>query len=122
MRHDFIRLAAAAALLFAGSGACAMSGPGPTDLPCTVAGAERLPADSGGADALCAILQARLAGTGASVAVSVDSEFRLSAIATTADGRRLDEVNVARSDRAVGKRSFETLGDALRDQIDRSRS
>ena len=115
-----IAIAFALALGSAGGSACAMDRPTTQAAGCQVSGAELLPAETGGAAALCsAIAAARGDGAAApaSVHVRVISEHMLAATQTLADGRSLPEVKTARSDRPLGRRSFDMLAEALAAQL-----
>lgn len=108
--------------LFAAAGAaalasCAMTDGPPNNAPCEVEGAERLPAGSGGAPALCAAIDRAMRdlapGAGQRVEVRVLSASRLSATLTMADGTRLPEIGQAKFDRPLDPASFERLAMAL---------
>lgn len=84
---------------------------------CDVADAEKLPPESGGADALCtAIARAAVSaglGEGFGVEVRVLSPSMLAAVVTTPDGRRLPEQRLATADRELRKSSFERFARSL---------
>lgn len=83
--------------------------------PCRVNGAAKLPADSGGADALCAAIEQAVsaASPGARVEVQVLSPYSLAATIRTADGRVLPEQKMAVSDRKLTKGSIERFARAI---------
>ena len=86
---------------------------------CTVSGAELLPPETGGADALCAAIAAARgpAGKASRVAVRVLSPHMIAAVQTLPDGTQLPEVKTARSDRPLGRNNFDMLATALADQL-----
>jgi hypothetical protein len=113
-------LAITAGLLLAvpGGSACAMTTSPNQALPCTVEGADKLPAEIGGADAVCAAIREALGGeAGVSVAVRIISPYAAAALVTTADGRKLPQVNVSISDRALNKRSIDMLAQGVAGQL-----
>ncbi|MDQ3246908.1 MAG: hypothetical protein M3Q52_08485 [Pseudomonadota bacterium] len=97
--------------------------PGP-DVRCSVVGAEKLPAEVGGADAVCAAVRGALQGStlakGATVTVKIRSSYSAAASMTTAAGRELPEVNVAISDRALNQRSIAMLAEGIARQVNSS--
>jgi len=101
---------------FTGS-ACAMNSPSPQLVDCRVVGGDRLPAETGGPDALCAAIT-RAAAVGApanrfSVEVRVLDSSSLAATLKTADGRTLPEQRFAISDRSLTKGSLDRFAKAL---------
>lgn len=84
---------------------------------CQVVDAAKLPAEVGGAAALCdAIKRAATAsapGVGFSVEVRVLSSRSLAAVVKTADGRSLPEQRMAVSDRTLGRSSIGRFADAI---------
>ena len=84
---------------------------------CRVVGGDKLPASSGGSEALCAAITkaaaAQAEGGRFSVEVRVLGSSRLAATLTTADGRKLPEQRFAVSDRSLTKSSFERFARAL---------
>ncbi|WP_294174459.1 hypothetical protein [uncultured Sphingomonas sp.] len=81
---------------------------------CQIQGAEQLPAELNGADAVCSILEAHLGKFSPRVvAVSVRSPFLVKADVTAADGSRLRTVTVGSSDRPLGARSLRMLATAI---------
>ena len=122
MREKLVSVAVAVAIAsFAGS-ACAMTA-GERPRACRVVGGEKLPADSGGADALCnAILEAatKLApGVGYDVEITVLPMDRLSAKVTMADGRKLPEQGFAQMDKPLSRSSFERFASAIAGEMAR---
>ena len=108
-----------AAALFCGS-ACAMSSQGNPSAHCRVIGGDKLPAESGGAAALCSEIEramaARLPGAEYRAEVRVLSASRLSAT-MVADGRALPEQHLASMDRDVNRASFERFATVLAEQV-----
>ena len=112
------RLAAfASAALLAGGSACAMSSPERSAAGCRVVGGEQLPAESGGADALCkAIANAaaeKAPGQNYSVEVRVLPRSRMAAEITMSDGRKLAEQKFASMDKPLSSGSFKRFADAI---------
>lgn len=104
--------------------ACAMNSPTPGLVDCQIVGGEKLPADSGGADALCkAITEAaakQAPGKRFSVEVHVLGRSSLAATVTNADGSRLPEQKMAISDRGLTRGSFERFAQTLAGEVARS--
>jgi hypothetical protein len=98
-----------------GGSACAMTSPKPGSR-CHVVGGSRLPADTGGADALCAAVEQALQAAQpkpAAVEVNVVSPYLLSATVMLADGRKLPAIKVSSSDRQLGARAVQMLADSI---------
>ena len=91
---------------------------------CQVVGGDKLPAETGGATALCAAIEASAARQAPnaefSVVVRVLSPSSLAAVVRTADGRTLPEQNYAISDRALNKTSFERFAEAVGAELARA--
>ena len=108
--------------------ACAMAGTSAQSIHCTVAGADKLPADIGGEKGVCSAIAAATAsvlgqsgispGT-VTVAVAVKSESRISAVASVG-GKALAEQNVATSDRALNANAIRMLANAVANSISAS--
>ena len=115
MRGRIIHCAGALALIAASQGAWAMSSAGRAE--CTVTGGKSLPADSGGADALCAAIKravaAKAPGIGFKADVKVLSKSTLSAVIVTDDGRRVPEMRHQVMDAQLTGKSFERFANAL---------
>ncbi len=110
------------AAIWAGGSACAMKPQASDAIRCSVIGAEKLPAELGGAEAVCqAIREAAAPALGASVVVQVINPHMLAATATTTDGRALPEQRVATSDRTLNAGSLGMLAKALADQLANAR-
>lgn len=94
-----------------------MNSPSPQLIDCRVVGANKLPADSGGSEALCkAIAEAaaeQAPGRRFSVEVRVLGPSALSAIVTNSNGTRLPEQKMAISDRGLTRGSLERFAKAL---------
>ena len=123
MRDRLARIAIAAALGCASGSACAMTAVDQGGR-CQVINGEKLPADSGGANALCeavtAALEAHAPGQGYRVKIEVQGPSRLAASVTSKDGRKLAEQKMASSDKQLTKRSFSRFADAIVAQLTRS--
>lgn len=99
-----------------------MTPPPTAAVTCTVAGAELLPAESGGAEALCAEIEraaASVSGQHIAVQVRIVSPFLATAMVTGADGRRLPEQKVGISDRPLNRQAFAMLAAAIAAQLAR---
>lgn len=98
-----------------------MNSPSPQQVDCRVIGGEKLPAETGGPDALCAAIT-RAAAIGAparrfSVEVRVLGNSSLAATLKTADGKTLPEQRFAISDRSLTKGSVDRFAKALVDAV-----
>jgi len=103
----------------AGGSAFAMNGSahGPR---CQVVGANILPPDAGGADAICAAIEQALQAASfkpAAVEVTVASPYLISATVLLADRRRLPVIKVGSSDRPLGRGSIKLLADSIAAQV-----
>jgi len=107
---------AIAAILASGS-ACAMSAPEHDPARCSVVGGDKLPAGSGGEQALCATIEEAIAAEAprraASIEVRVLSASSLTATIRTADGRTLPEQRMAIMDRTLTKGSIKRFAKAI---------
>ena len=121
MREKLFYAVAAIALAASAQAACAMSAPSNAAAKCNVTGADKLPADSGGAEALCAAIKtavaAKIPGVGFTVDVKVVSDWKLGATVTTADGRRLIEQRHVVMDAKLSRTSFERFANALATKV-----
>lgn len=118
MRDKLGALAFAAVLAAATAGSAgAMSSAEHPRPACRVVGGEKLPAESGGADALCraitAAVSARVPGVQYNVEVRVLPRSRLAAALTTADGRGLPPQNFASMDKPLTNKSFQRFAKAI---------
>jgi hypothetical protein len=115
MRDILARIAIAAALGCAGGSACAMNANHQTN--CRVIDGGKLPADSGGADALCqaltAAVEAKAPGQGYHVEVRVLGSSRLAATVTSKDGQKIAEQQLASMDKPLTAGSFKRFAAAL---------
>ena len=103
-----------ALLALAGGSACAVNLPGEGEARCTVQGGEKLPAGSGGVEALCAEIDAATANLPERPAVTVRVEAaQVLAARVTIDGRTLPEIKMARSDRALDRLAFRRFAQAI---------
>lgn len=91
---------------------------------CRVIDGDKLPAGSGGTNALCAAIERAMSesapGLVFSAEVRVLSSSMLSAV-LTADGRTLPEQKFARTDRELDRSAFERFATALADQAAKER-
>jgi hypothetical protein len=91
---------------------------------CQVIHGEKLPAESGGAKALCeavvTAIEAHAPGQGYRVEIQVQGPSRLAALVTSKDGRKVAEQKMASSDKNLTKRSFGRFADAIVAQLSRS--
>lgn len=98
-----------------------MSPDEPKAATCLVIGGEKLPAESGGADALCRAITAAIAdqapNVGYSVEVQVLAQSRLSASVTTEDGREIAEQKFARMDRPLSASAFERFAQTIASEL-----
>ena len=121
MRGEFVAVALAAGFGLASQAACAVSSPQQQQQQasgeCRVTGKEKLPPETGGADALCAAIReafaAQAPGVGYSVEVQVLSPSMLSAAVTLSDGRTLPELRHATMDRTLSRSSLQRFANAL---------
>ena len=123
MRDRLARIAVAAALGCASGSACAMTA-ADQDAQCQVMHGDKLPAESGGAKALCeavtAAVEAHAPGLGYRVEIQVLGPSRLAASIMSKDGRKVAEQNMASSDKELTKRSFSRFADAIVAQLSRA--
>jgi hypothetical protein len=119
MWRDFSVALSLAAVVSMSEGACAMSS-ADRQARCNVVNGDKLPAESGGAAALCSAIESaaakRAPGVGYSVEVKVQSSSRLAADLVR-EGHALPQQNYATMDRALTRQSFERLAAALADRI-----
>ena len=94
-----------------------MNSPSPPLIECRVVGGDKLPAETGGADAFCAAIAraaaAEIPGTRFSVEVRVLNTSSLTATLTTGDGTILPEQQFSISDRSLTKGSLERFAKGL---------
>ena len=93
-----------------------MNSPAPSTARCHVIGADKLPADIGGADSICAAIAhaaAQSPGPAFTVEVRVLGASSLAATLTTADGKVLPEQKMAVSDRVLGRDSIDRFAASL---------
>jgi hypothetical protein len=117
MHGKLLGVAVAAALGCVSGSACAMSGAERKPQACRVIGGEKLPAESGGADALCGAIAAAAAeqapGHSYSIEIRVLPRSRLSASVRTSDGRILLEQGFASMDKPLTSGSFKRFAAAI---------
>lgn len=94
-----------------------MNSPSPQLVECRVVGGEKLPAETGGPDALCAAImraaEAQVPARKFRVEVRVLTAASLAATLTTADGTILPEQKFAISDRSLTKGSLDRFANSL---------
>ena len=109
-----------AAIASIGGNACAMSPGTKEQHRCRVIDGDKLPAASGGSNALCAAVEqairARSPGMDFSAVITVHSPNRLSA-SIARGGERLPEQKFASVDRQLGRDSFKRFAAAIADQL-----
>jgi len=92
--------------------------PGPG---CKVVGASELPAEAGGADAICAAIgdaaRTRAPGVSFAVEIRVLSASALAAVVRLEDGRTLPELKMAVSDRQLNPGSIGRFAAAIAEEI-----
>ena len=124
MRERLASITVAAAFACASGSACAMSMAEDRPAGCRVIGGEKLPAESGGADALCQAIAAAAAENAPGVSYSVEVRVlplsRLSASLTTGDGRRLTDQNFARMDKPLTNSAFRRFAAAIAAELARA--
>jgi hypothetical protein len=118
MARNISALLLASALGLSSQSACAVNSPQQQpSADCRVSGGEKLPPETGGADALCEAIRkaaaAQAPGLGYSVDVQVVSPSMLSARVTLADGRTLPERKHAIMDRTLTRSSLQRFADSL---------
>jgi len=100
-----------------GGNACAMDQQRAESPHCVVSGADRLPAEVGGGDAICSAIRAavreKAPGADYGVEVEVVSASALAARVTLKDGRTLPEQRMAVSDRQLNPGSIERFAAAI---------
>ena len=88
---------------------------------CRVIDGNKLPAESGGADALCREIAAATAkaapGVRYSIEIRVLPRSRLSATVTTADGRTLPEQGMASMDKPLTAGSFKRFAASIASEL-----
>jgi hypothetical protein len=95
-----------------------MDGPSANQLSCTVMGAEKLPAEIGGAEGLCtAIRTAAGANSAGAVVLRVKSPYAVTATVTDHSGRKLPEIGASIADRTLNRRSIEMLAREIARQL-----
>jgi hypothetical protein len=119
MRRKLTAAVLAVTIASANGSACAMNSPSAKPAACRVVDGAKLPGASGGADALCSAIE-QVAGDAFSVEVRVLSPSSLTALVTTAEGRRLPEQRLDISDRPFTRGSFERFARNLAAEVART--
>jgi len=110
----------AVALGVSASGVCAMSAPASEKARCTVIGGDKLPAEIGGAEALCTIIRNALAKQAPNVRVSVEVRVlrpSMFAAILVVEGRTLPEQKFAVMDRNLNTRSIERFAQSVATKV-----
>lgn len=117
MRERLVTIAIAAAIGCVSGSACAMGSTENLSSGCRVVNGDKLPPESGGADALCKAIAEAAAQTAPGVNYSVDINVlpkdRLSAMVTLADGRKLPELGIASMDKPLTAGSFKRFANSI---------
>jgi hypothetical protein len=117
MRGKIAAAAIVVGLAVGSRSAGAMNAPEQALPHCKVIGGDKLPAASGGPEALCKAIEqaaaARAPGVAYSAEVRVVAPSVLVATLTTADGRKLPEQKYAVMDRAITRSSFQRFAEAI---------
>lgn len=115
--HKFKLLLAFAMAGSISAGACAMDRQRAESPRCVVRGAEKLPAEAGGSDAVCSAISAatrqRVPGMAYRVEVEVVSASAMVARVTLKDGRALADQRLTVSDRQLNAGSIERFAAAI---------
>ena len=125
MRERMALFAVAAAIGCVSGSACAMNSSEHQASPsCQVVDGNKLPAESGGADALCREIAAATAqvapGVRYTIEIKVLPRSRLSATVTTADGRKLPELGIASMDKPLTAGSFKRFAASIAEELARA--
>ena len=90
------------------------------DNMCRVTGAQKLPAELGGADALCAAAARAIDSASQkpqAIEIKVVSPYLISATVILIDNRRLPVIKISSSDRPLGRKAIQMLTDSIAAQI-----
>ena len=121
MRERLVMTAIAAAVGCVSGSACAMSSTENLSSGCRVVHGDKLPPESGGADALCQAIAEAAAETAPGVGYSIDIKVlpraRLSAMVTLADGRKLPELGMASMDKPLTNGSFKRFANSIAQEL-----
>jgi hypothetical protein len=123
MREKLASMLIAAVLGFANGSTPAMSSM-KDGSSCKVIGGEKLPADSGGEDALCLAIANAVAikspGLQFTVEVTVLPRSRLSAVMTSGDGDKARNLSFSSMDRGLKASSFKRFAEAIANELSTS--
>lgn len=113
MRLRLMTIAGGLLLAASTGSACAMTTP-----TCTLAGADKLPADIP-RDFVCEAIRSAVgeSGHGVSIAVRIVSAHGAAASVTLPNGRTLPDVNVSASDSKLNRRSIDMLARGIARQL-----
>jgi hypothetical protein len=124
MRKGLVPIVLSLVATSAAGSACAMTS-SPQLVECRIVGGDKLPAETGGADALCSAITGAAAkqapGSRFKVDVKVLGRSALAATITTAKGTKLPEQKMAISDRSLTVGSFERFANALAGEMARAK-
>jgi hypothetical protein len=87
---------------------------------CRVTGAQNLPAELGGADALCAAAARAIelaSPKPKAIEIKVVSPYLIAATVILIDNKRLPVIKIASSDRPLGRKAMQMLTDSIAAQI-----
>ena len=87
---------------------------------CQVSGAKKLPAEMGGADALCDAAARAIDSVSLkpkAIEIKVVTPFLISATVILVDNRRLPVIKISSSDRPLGRKAIQMLTDSIAAQI-----
>lgn len=115
MRSGYL-MAVIGSIAACGGSACAMTSANEPGARCVVHGAEQLPADVGGAPAICSAIEQAIEGHDARVLVTIVNPHAVVAT-VTAGGRVLPEQRVDISDHKLNKQSIAMLARAVSLQL-----
>jgi hypothetical protein len=110
----------AVAAFASASGACAMTSPVPENVHCSVTRADMLPADAGGADALCSAIRTAIFKRAPKARVSVEVRVLTPSMLATmlvVEGSALPEQKFAVMDRNLNPRSIERFAQSIATKV-----
>lgn len=116
-----MKISLALGIAMTGGGAYGMSGSIAKSHGCHVVDGKKLPSEAGGPRALCAVfeeaIRSRAPNTPYSLELRILSAHSLAAVVTLADGRKLEEQQMAVSDRQLNQGSIKWFAQAIASQI-----
>ena len=102
------------------SGACAMTAPSSDKARCVVIGGEKLPAETGGADALCDVIRSAVAKEAPNARVTIEVRVLTTASLATklnVEGKALPEQKFAVMDRQLNRASIERFARSIATKV-----